>query len=101
MANGDDDDMAALRTISENDAKATNIELQKELAALQRATRPQLEALRPQLHVDDATFNQLVQAVDQATAGNIAIAEFTERLKTLGSNVLAVAQKASSLLPVL
>ena len=94
------DDLMNLRNIARKNAQDTNAELEQELATLHASTRPQLEALKPRLACDEATFNSLLQAVEQATAGNISIAEFTTRLKTLGTNVLAVARKASALLPV-
>jgi len=93
-----DDDLNALRKAAAADARATDAQLERELAALKGITRSQLEVLRPRLSVDDATFKQLVQAVDQATADNNSIAELTNRLKTLGGNVLAVAKRASTLL---
>jgi len=93
-----DDDLNALRNAARADAAATDLQLQNELASLCRMTRGQLEALRPRLATDDATFNRLVQVVEQATADNVAIAEFVSRVKTLGVNALAVARRASGLL---
>jgi hypothetical protein len=94
-----EDDLNALRTIAAADAAATDRQLQQDLAALHRSARSRLEALRPQLATDDATFDSMVRAVEEATANNVSIAEFTNRLKTLGKNVLTVARTASSLLP--
>jgi len=93
-----DDQRNRFRALGVLDATATDLELQQELRALQGRSRMDLERLRPKLACDDATFNALVKAVEEATARNIAIAEFTDRLKTLGKNVLVVAKHASSLL---
>jgi hypothetical protein len=92
------DDLANLRDIARKNAQQTDAELAQELATLRACTRPQLEALKPRLACDEATFNSLLQAVEQATAANISIAEFANRVKTLGTNVLSVARKASALL---
>ena len=93
-----EDDLNALRGIARADAAATDAELQTELAALRRMSRGQLEALRPRLTTDDATFDGLVQVCEQATRDNIGIAEFVSRVKTLGMTALAVARRASGLL---
>jgi hypothetical protein len=94
------DDLTDRRNAAKKSKEAADVELQQELAALHRMTRGQVESLRPRLECDDATFKSLIEAVEQATKANISIAEFTNRLKTLGTNVLAVARRASTLLPI-
>jgi hypothetical protein len=93
------DDLRDLRDISRAVANDTDAQLERELTALRHTTRAELAALKPHLSTDEATFNALVRVVEQATADNIAIAEFVKRVKTLGANVLAVAKHASTLLP--
>ena len=94
------DDLTDLRNAAARSREAADLELQQELAALRRITGAQLEALKPRLECDDATFKSLMDAVEQATKSNISIAEFTNRLKTLGTTVVAVARRASTLLPI-
>jgi hypothetical protein len=94
------DNLEELRKRARQAAVEADEELQQELTALHRMTVRDLEALKPRLSTDEATFNSLVKACEQATRDNMSIAEFTTRLKTLGTNVLAIARHASTMLPL-
>lgn len=96
----DSEDLNNLRAIGMAAAADADNQLRQELMALRQSTGSQLQTLKPLLSTDDATFFRLVQVVEEATASNMSIAEFTNRLKTLGTNVLTVARTASNLLPL-
>ena len=92
------DDLADLRKKSRDSAAKADQLLEQELKSLKQATSTDLESLRPKLSSDAESFDQLVEAVQQATQRNESIAELKHRLEKLGSTVVAVAKEASTLL---
>lgn len=75
-----------------------NLTLEAEFNALKAATAVDLENLKPQVS-DPEAYDKLLAAVQEATAKNESIAEFTNRLKTLGGNVVKLAKEVKGLLP--
>ena len=70
--------------------------LEEEIKALLLATTVELEKLRPNIG-DEETYNQLINAVNEATAKNENLAQLKDRLMVLGTNVIRTAKKAASL----
>jgi len=94
------DELDDLRKKSRESAAKADQLLEHELESLKGATSIDLESLRPKLSLDAESFDQLVEAVQQATQRNESIAELKHRLEKLGSTVVAVAKKASTLLAI-
>jgi hypothetical protein len=89
---------ARKRRQAEEAAAQASEELSTEFEALKAATAVDIENLKPQVSDADA-YDQLIAAVQQATANNESIAEFKNRLKALGENVVAVWEEVKPLLP--
>ncbi|MCP4582660.1 MAG: hypothetical protein GY839_13705 [candidate division Zixibacteria bacterium] len=88
---------AELKRQSEEAARETDEELEKDLKALKEATSSDLEKLKPKI-ADQATYDKLIAAVNEATANNESLAQFKQRLEALGSSVLDISKEAMKLL---
>jgi hypothetical protein len=71
--------------------------LEEEIKALMQATTVELEKLRPNIG-DEKTYNQLINAVNEATAKNENLAQLKDRLMVLGTDIIRTAKKTASLL---
>ncbi len=89
--------MGGMDKLAAKTAKGTNEKLAAAEAQLLASTTVSLESLKPRIS-DKASFDQLVAAVKESTRQNEDIAQLQNRLKTLGSGVLAVAKEAAGLL---
>lgn len=89
--------MSGMDKLAAKTAANTNAKLADAEARLLASTAVSLESLKPRIS-DKASFDQLVAAVKVSTQRNEDIAQLQDRLKTLGSGVLAVAKEAAGLL---
>lgn len=71
--------------------------LDEEIKALLLATTVELEKLRPKIG-DEETYNQLINAVNEATSKNENLAQLKDRLMVLGTDIIRTTKKAASLL---
>jgi hypothetical protein len=93
MTQEDDD---AMDKIAAKSAAAADDTLAGREAALLKSTSVNLEALRPQIS-DQASFNQLIAAVNESTQRNESIAELQQRITNLGKGALAVAKQVAAI----
>jgi len=71
--------------------------LADEYEILKKATRTDLEALRPKI-TDQALYDQLIALVEEATQKNMDLALLQQRLKTLGSGAIQLSKEVVKLL---
>ncbi len=86
---------AAGRAASQADA-----ELRGQLDVLLKATKTDLESLKPKV-TDRATYEKLIAVVGEATQSNMDLAEVVSRVKALGGGALGLVKEvAGRLRPV-
>ena len=71
--------------------------LENELHALQKATKTDLDSLRPKVS-DPETYKKLMDIVDQSSRANENIGQLKSRLEEAGSQVIDLAKKVYGLL---
>jgi hypothetical protein len=86
-----------LREKAEESMREAESILEEEIKSLLDATAVELEKLRPNIG-DEGTYNQLINAVNEATAKNENLAQLKDRLMRLGTDIIRTAKKAASLL---
>lgn len=92
-----DDLKAKLREKSTKAAADADMLLAEEWKALKKATRIDLEVLRPKI-LDQAAYDHLIAVIEEATRGNMSLAMLQQRLEKLGANVVQVGKEAAKLL---
>lgn len=75
----------------------TNKLLENELESLRKATRSDLERLRPRI-TDEATYNRLITTVEESTRLHESLRELKDRIESLGSNAINSAKDILKLL---
>ena len=83
--------------LGEQAYKETEQELADEEVELLLVTSIEWETLRPQV-TNDAIYDQLIAAVNEATQRNESIAQLSKRLQQLGEEGQALAKKVIRLL---
>ena len=96
MANAEDY-QERFRKAAQDAARAADAELAAELGALKARTAADLAALKPQVS-DPASYDQLIAAVQEATARNESLAQLQARVVALGDKAVAIAKEAAKLL---
>jgi hypothetical protein len=89
--------MAGMGNLGRESADRTDTQLAQREAELIMATSIDLESLRPQVS-DPQALELLIQAVNESTERNESIAQFQERVSSLGEAVMRVAGEVKSLI---
>ena len=76
----------------------TNQELENKEAEVLLKTTIDWKALRPQVEGDDALWDELIKAVDEATEHNNDLALLKQRLTALGTEGMELVQKVVGLI---
>ncbi|HEY3489819.1 MAG TPA: hypothetical protein VGK27_06835 [Candidatus Deferrimicrobiaceae bacterium] len=96
---GKDDLKAKLRQKSQESAQRTDALLAEEYESLNKATKTDLEALRPKI-TDQASYDQFIAVIEEANAKNMDLASLQTRLESCGAGVAQVAKAAVKFLSV-
>jgi hypothetical protein len=94
MSLKDDLEKASQESIEETDAL-----LLDEYNSLKRATKRDLDALRPKLS-DPALFDKIIPIITEATQNNISLAECQQRLESLGKGAVKLGKEVVKLLTI-
>jgi hypothetical protein len=94
MSLRDDLEKASQESIEETDAL-----LAGEYTALKQATRRNLDALRPKVS-DPALYDKIIPIINEATQNHLALAEFQQRLESLGTGAVKLGKEVVKLLTV-
>ncbi|GAH58722.1 unnamed protein product [marine sediment metagenome] len=86
-----------LRDKAEESSIRTDKLLENELESLRKATRSDLERLRPRI-ADEATYNRLIAIVEESTRLQENLAELKGRIESLGSKAIRSARDILKLL---
>ena len=97
MSNSQDDWRKKMASAADAAAQQTDEELAAELTALKAAASADLSALKPEI-TDQASYDKLIEAVNESTARNESLAQLETRIRGLGEGVLKVAKTAAKLL---
>jgi len=89
-----------LKQKSNESAAKTDVLLDEELTALKKATRTNLESIRPKI-TDQDSYNKLITIVEEANKNNINIGTLKERIEKARSAVVTVAKEASKFIKFL
>jgi hypothetical protein len=89
--------MAGMGDLGRESADRTDAQLAQREAELIMETRVDLESLRPRVS-DPQALELLIQAVNESTERNEDIAQFKERINSLGKAVVRVAGEVKSLI---
>jgi hypothetical protein len=89
--------MAGMGDLGRESADRTDAQLAQREAELIMETRVDLESLRPRVS-DPQALELLIQAVNESTERNEDIAQFQERINSLGKAVVRVAGEVKSLI---
>jgi len=90
----DDLEKASQESIEETDAL-----LLEEFNSLKRATRKDLDTLRPKIS-DPVLYDKIIPIIADATQNNLALAEFQQRLEKLGTDAVKVGKEVIKLFKV-
>jgi hypothetical protein len=85
-----------LREASREAAAKADEVTSSDLAALQRATATDLQALRPKVS-DPALYDQLIAAVAESTRKNESLAQLRDRISQLGAGAAKLVAEAAAL----
>lgn len=86
-----------LKKASEKSVEETDALLLEEYNALLKATKSDLAALKPKIS-DQEMYDKLVSIINDATADNLSLAEFQQRLESLGTGALQLGKEVVNLL---
>lgn len=90
----DDLEKASQEAIEETDAL-----LSDEYNSLKQATKSDLNALRPKVS-DPALYDKLIPIIIEATQNNLSLAEFQQRLESLGTGAVKLGKGVVKLLTI-
>jgi hypothetical protein len=88
-----------LEKASQESIEETNALLAGEYNALKKATRKDLDALRPKVS-DPALYEKILPIILEATQNNMALAEFQQRLECLGAGAVKFGKEVVKLLAI-
>jgi len=88
----DDLEKASAEAIEETDAL-----LLDEYNSLKQASKSDLDALRPKVS-DPATYDTLILIINEATQNNLSLADFQQRLESLGAGAIKLGKEVAKLL---
>lgn len=88
-----------LKRASEEATEETDALLSNEYNSLKKATKSDLDALRPRIS-DPAIYDKLIPIINEATQGNLSLAEFQQRLESLGTGAVKLGKEVAKLLTI-
>lgn len=96
MANKKDETHGMRKKAKETRKKVDETLKDREVELL-RITNVDLESVRPQI-ADDASFNKLIEAVNEATQRNEKLADLKKHIIDLGEEVIRVAKEIAGII---